>query len=278
MDTDTIDTTEVGNTKPLRTGRIRSRKWVFTVNNPSDDTEHKISLWVESLRGKLVIGNEVGASGTPHLQGYCEFSNAISFETIKKAIPKGHIEKAIGNRKQNISYCTKENESINTFDDNKKEYELEYEREMELEYKNIEWKPWQKDVIDILNEKPDNRTVHWLWEERGGTGKTFLSKWIDWKYDAIIANGKQADVFHAYSTYLQTKEKQPKVALIDIPRSHKEFVCYSTMEKIKDGLVNSGKYEGGKLRLTKHHLIIFANFYPDITKLSRDRWNIIKID
>ena len=56
----------------------------------------------------IIIGDEIGESGTPHLQGYIQFSSPTSFNTIKHHIPQGHIEKAKGNARQNFEYCSKQ--------------------------------------------------------------------------------------------------------------------------------------------------------------------------
>lgn len=269
--------TDLGNTETKSASNLslRSRKWCFTVNNY---TEEEYDTITQALLGsKYVIGKEVGANGTPHLQGYVEWNNPMSFSSMKKKLPRAHIEKAKGNRDQNIKYCSKEN-NVATNIEVVKTAEDEYNDFMKEEYKDIIWKPWQQEVINTLEEKPSRRQVIWYWEETGNVGKSFLCQYIDWKYNAIIANGKQADVFNQYKLFLETEKKQPKVAIIDIPRSHKEYICYSTFEKIKDGLFYSGKYEGGKLRLIPHHLIIFANFEPDRSKLSEDRWKITHID
>jgi len=138
-------------------------------------------------------------------------------------------------------------------------------------------KNWKQKILDIIAGEPDERKVYWFWEPVGNTGKSFLVKYIDWKYDAIIANGKQSDIFHQYRTFIEEKDDLPTIALIDIPRSHENYVCYSTLEKIKDGLMHSGKYEGGKVRVLEHHLIVFANFLPKESTLSADRWEIVKI-
>lgn len=68
------------------------------------------------------------------------------------------------------------------------------------------------------------------------------------------------------------------VIIIDVPRTNENYVCYGTMEKIKDGLMYSGKYEGGVIELLPVHLIVFANFEPNTATMSEDRWNIQKIE
>lgn len=261
------------------TNRIcRSRSYCFTLNNYTEQDINNILTQFKRNEWLYILGKELGENKTPHIQGYCAHSNAFSFNTLKKIIPRAHIEKAKGSMEQNYKYCSKQNNYITniSMDIAKTPDEL-YEDEMKEEYDNIVWKPWQQKVLDILETKPDRRTINWIWESQGNVGKTFLCKYIDWKHDAILANGKSADVLQAYAKFFEIKKTQPKVALVDIPRVNQNYISYSTFEKIKDGLVQSGKYEGAKLRICKHHLFVFANFEPDYDKLSNDRWNIIKI-
>jgi len=87
----------------------RSRGFVFTLNNPTD--EDGASLEKVECR-YLVIGREVGESGTPHYQGYILFKNARSFESVKKLLPRAHIEVQKGSYQQAIDYCSKEDTRI----------------------------------------------------------------------------------------------------------------------------------------------------------------------
>lgn len=270
-----VDTTGLGNTnsKPVRE---RARRFCFTLNNYTSEEYDTLTQVFLEKKWCYIIGKEVGENGTPHLQGYLQCKNAISFNTLKKIIPRAHIEQARGTEEENFAYCSKENNFITNIEI-KPNYLDQYEDEMNETYNEVKWQGWQQDILNLIETKPSSRTVHWFWEEEGNKGKSFLCRYIDWKYNAIIANGKQADVFNQYKCFLEEYKTQPKVAIIDIPRSHQDYVCYSTLEKIKDGLIYSGKYEGGKLRLCKHHLIIFANFAPDRSKLSDDRWDIREI-
>jgi hypothetical protein len=83
----------------------KQRSYVFTINNYTDEE-------YEAIQGMecryLIVGKEVGAEGTPHLQGYILFRNARSFNTIKRLLPRAHIEPAKGNAEQNIDYCSKD--------------------------------------------------------------------------------------------------------------------------------------------------------------------------
>lgn len=60
----------------------------------------------------IVTGFEVGQEGTQHIQGYCHYKNAVSFNTVKGCLPRAHIEKARGSPEQNYDYCTKDGDYI----------------------------------------------------------------------------------------------------------------------------------------------------------------------
>lgn len=82
----------------------RSRSFVFTLNNYDKADELNVQL----IKCKyLVYGREVGESGTPHLQGLLYFDNAMSFNSIKKKIPRAHIE-VTSSVQASITYCKKD--------------------------------------------------------------------------------------------------------------------------------------------------------------------------
>lgn len=80
----------------------RSRCFTFTHNNyPNTDLE-------DQLECKYIIyGKEVGASGTPHLQGFVSFDNPSTLTAVIKKLPGCHVEVAIA-PDQAIEYCKKD--------------------------------------------------------------------------------------------------------------------------------------------------------------------------
>lgn len=83
------------------------RNFCFTVNNYDENDYEKISNYARA--SYVVIGFEVGESGTPHLQGYMELSKRTRFSTVKKELGnKIHIEVRRGTQLQAIDYCKKE--------------------------------------------------------------------------------------------------------------------------------------------------------------------------
>lgn len=66
----------------------------------------------------------------------------------------------------------------------------------------------------------------------------------------------------------------PSIVIINLSRQAEGAFSYASVEAIKDGLCFSGKYEGGTRLFARPHIVVFSNWYPDITKLSIDRWDI----
>ncbi len=88
------------------TSSNKFRGWCFTLNNYTDAQYEQL----RSVECKyLVVGKEVGESGTPHLQGYVYFENALRFDTVKGRLPgEPHIEAQRGSNEQAIAYCKKD--------------------------------------------------------------------------------------------------------------------------------------------------------------------------
>lgn len=83
----------------------RMRNFVFTINNPSESDYAAFHTLDASYK---IYGDEVGESGTPHMQGYVELNKQTAFSTIKKLLPGAHIEKRRGTAQQAADYCKKD--------------------------------------------------------------------------------------------------------------------------------------------------------------------------
>jgi len=140
------------------------------------------------------------------------------------------------------------------------------------EYKDVKWEPFQQDIIDLVNEKPDGRTINWIWEETGKIGKSFIGDYLVATKNAFhITGGKKADILYAY-------EGQETI-IIDLPRDNTEDkeqqkYIYNIIETLLGRVYLNTKYQSKMMYKPKAHIIIFANNYPDIKTLSQDRWNI----
>lgn len=90
----------------------KSRGWCFTVNNYTErDTERLIALKFQVKY--IVVGKEIGESGTPHYQGYMKIKHPISFNRAKTLLPQGaHIEFQRGSDVQAMEYCLKDGDIL----------------------------------------------------------------------------------------------------------------------------------------------------------------------
>lgn len=251
----------------------KKRAWCFTWNNY---TNNNIEYLIQKLQSptSYLFGEEVGDSGTPHLQGVVRFKNARSFSSVRKLFMENHIEPC-KNWQASLNYCSKDGETYTNIEKQKTRTERMLEK-----YEGVRWKQWQQDVINIVESLPNDRTVNWFWEKGGNVGKSFLAKYLVLKYDAIIADGKKDNVFNQIKLWLDNhKDKEdPKLVLLDIPRYSLDYINYGVLEQVKNGLIYSGKYEGGICCFDSPHIIVFANEPPDRRKMSEDRWNIVEID
>jgi len=186
-----------------------------------------------------------------------------------------------GKRLNQIMMETEDNKTIhNILQYGKGLRELEYnvrqeknKEEIKKEFENIVWKPWQKKIIDMLNNITDNRKIKWLYDELGNNGKSFLARYLLLNKDVYyITGGKQQDILFGY-------DGQP-IIIYDLARTYSDNLehIYTTIENFKNGQYLSTKYETQQRFFKIPHIIIMANFMPDINKLSSDRWDIEDIN
>lgn len=266
---------DLGNTEP---DPKRTRGWCFTLNNYTDEEFETMKEYGHTNTVRFVIGKEVGSkTGTPHLQGYFYHKNSQTLLRMKKLNKRAHWEQAKGSPEQNFKYCSKDG-IIESKGYEKKECFKELIRAKLLKkYDNVEWKPWQQRILKIIEEVPDTRTINWVCDYKGNSGKSYLTKYIALTNEVIIADGKKDNIFNQVNRKISEDEKEFKLVLLDIPRSSEGYINYGVLEQLKNGLIYSGKYEGGLCLFDDVHVIVFANFMPDKSQFSEDRWNIIEI-
>lgn len=186
---------------PLFTGK--SRKYCFTLNNYSDlDLEHlKSSIFLEKI-SYIIFGKEIApTTGTPHLQGFFELPNPRSAVSLRKELPDGiWLKPSKGTAIDNYVYCSKDGtdvfqhgvpstESHGGKREKTKKINIREEAKkifLVKEYNNVKWKDWQQEVLNILEDEPDNRKIHWYWEDKGNKGKSYLAKWIASTFPGVI--------------------------------------------------------------------------------------------
>ena len=96
--------------------RVRSNRVVFTLNNYDEADEISILHILEGTDTVqyAIVGQEIGANGTPHLQGFISINHdpkecGIKFwKKFCNFENRAHFENAKGSDKQNYDYCSKE--------------------------------------------------------------------------------------------------------------------------------------------------------------------------
>lgn len=141
------------------------------------------------------------------------------------------------------------------------------------EYEHTEWKPWQQGILDMIDEKADDRTIHWIYDEQGNIGKTYLKGYLQAQGKAFCPSVTKHSRNHR-----RGYDYEP-IVIFDVPRSKQTHMqdIYHEMVQFKDGIIENKCF-------LSPHVIVFANFCPrkyfknGIEIISLDRWSIIKIN
>lgn len=295
---------------------MTSSRYCFTLNNYTDDEYVAMDTWPNVVY--LIVGKEVAPdTGTPHLQGYVVLKKDQRVSAMKKLNARAHWEKANGSTEHNFTYCSKDGDykeigvkplstkavssiggsvqkrKYDEFKEAVKEGRTDAElmdahmdimskyprlvHQIKLAYavpfavKIEEPHAWQASVMDIVNGIVHPRFVYWVVDRVGGKGKTHLTDHLITQNGAIcFQGGTSADCSFAWLG------ESP--AVFDFARNQADHVNYTFIEQIKNGRVFSPKYESRMKSFPRPHVIVFANFEPDYTKLSADRWQILDLD
>lgn len=244
--------------------RDRARRWSFTLFKSNTEKLEKFKRNLASLNCLTILGVETcPESGKEHIQGYLECKNQIEFSTLQKLWKGIHLEKSIGSQADNVNYCSKEgNVYYSDFKVPKPLKILDFEKLYN----------WQKDIVNLCKTEPDDRKIYWYWGKNGCNGKTQLCKHLVHHHKAVVMMGKCADCLHF------AVENESDIYIFLLARSREMDVSYEAMEYLKDGLFMSGKYEGGMVIRNSPHVIVMANFEPDKSALSKDRWIIRSLE
>lgn len=240
-----------------------AKHWCFTWNNPPVNA---LDSWTQmSIIEKLCAQEEIGASGTPHVQGYVMFTEKVRPMSVFPSNQDIHWE-LCRNVDASITYCTKEE----TRTPNGRQWIVGMTVKSQIPV--ITPRGWQKTLIERIPTM-ESRKVYWYYEPDGNVGKSAICKYLCVRHDALLISGKGSDVKSA----IHSMKNKPKLILMDIPRSSEKYVSYATLEEVSNGCFFSGKYEGGMVLMEEPVLVCFANAEPDYGMMSVDRWEVTRI-
>jgi len=260
----------------------------------------------------IVFQKEEGLEGTPHLQGYIQLKSKRRLNGVKAVLnPRVHLEIAKGGPYDNLHYCTKDegrldgpwkyglmiggqgrrtdlvdfvrrakqgvipdDELIESYPGILAKYprfvatvQRHYAKPQPINF--IPRPGWQLELTLDLAQPADSRSVRWYWERVGNSGKSYYSlNYLDGgrRPGYVVTGGRHADIYYAY--------KNESVVFFDWARDNEDNFPYRVLENFKNGYFLNTKYETHAHRFPIPHVVVFANFEPDISKLSNDRWII----
>lgn len=289
----------------------RAKYWCFTHNNYESEptTLPRGAVY-------LVFGREVASTGTRHLQGFVAFDKRKRLSEVIRLLPGCHLSVA-RKVPDAIEYCKKDGDYDELGErslvkvrhgqghrteikelyeairggtiDNKELREAfpntcaRYPRYVEAVLRDhitvppvpeYELYDWQSNLLELLKQAPSDRDVVFVVDEAGGRGKSYFGKYLRAKEKALVlGSGKVSDMAHVLTRVIPP----PRIIVLDVCRSKMATLQYSFLEECKNGYVFSPKYESCVFEFPIPHVVVFCNEAPDMTKLSADRYNIIRL-
>lgn len=235
---------------------MSARNICFTINNPTEEDR----AWVQGVEcSYIVAGDEVGASGTLHIQGYIEFKTPKRFTTLKNECTRAHWEKRRGSAKQAADYCKKDGKFIERGTITKQGRRADLEdpvadvlagvpmREIAAAHP-IEYVKFHKGLERLQwRLAPDRNTppeVVWLWGA-AGTGKTRLACDCDSFY--IKDNTQWWDGY----------EFQRRIVIDDFD---KDCWNFRNLLQLLDRYPYQGQTKGGYVKINSPEIYITCEF------------------
>lgn len=297
---------------PFRARGLLCKHWVFTLNNYTAADVSRLEGVGDAVQ-YLVAGREVGESGTPHLQGFVSFPNRKRLPFVKSFIGgRAHCEIArlVSNA---IKYCKKDGDffevgvppakqgkrnDCEAFKNDVKGGETDHVVLREnhsafwarntgfcIQYVNDNRAPrevvahplypWQVDLNARLIRPPDDRTVIFIVDKAGNSGKT----WFAYYFESLHPKNTQVLIPSGHNHMAYMLNQDARCLFLDSPRSRDlEYLPYGFLEQCKNGRVMSTKYESCvKCFPGNVHVVVLMNEHPDMTKLSADRYCVIEV-
>lgn len=251
-----------GNTsKPPSKTKKKHRCYTFTLNNHDEKDWISLARLADRVGAHIVMQEEKGDSGTPHIQGCVYWKNARHFNPVRVDLGRRcHIE-VCRNWRASVDYCS----------DPSKRHGKSYQNfNLKSKVKDpldgLTLFPWQKLCISLLSGDPDERKIYWFWDGVGRQGKSALSKHLCLTQGGIIVSGKSSDI-----KYAVCKTTNPRLIIVDIPRDNLNKISYGSLESVKNGCFFSTKYESRMCMFNTPHIVVFANVPPRFESFSADR-------
>lgn len=229
---------------------------------------------ITALGVKYIFQHERGVNGYEHLQIYLELPRKQRLSWLKNKVhPTAHWEVCLDIEESKAYCCKPDTRVAGPWSNVPIPRDIAALLAAELDHPLREWQ--QKLHDELLAGPADSRIVTVYVDEVGNTGKSWFVKHMVWKYPDLgivyCTTTRSADILTAINA-------DTRIVLIDIPRcvSNNDIFPANAIEQIKNGMISQGKLQKEMqfVLIPSVHVVVFTNHYPDLSKLSGDRWQI----
>ena len=138
--------------------------------------------------------------------------------------------------------------------------------------------PWQAQAFELVTQ-PTERKVIWISGRQGGEGKSVFQRYVEAYFGFQRVFCADLRIKHPNMCKILRKRNLPSIDIFCFNDgrsvSGEDLNMYRILEDIKDGQATTSKYNNDNIRFKVPNVVmIFSNGYPDVKKLSRDRWTI----
>lgn len=270
-------------------------RWCLTVqsvNRSGLPRPNELRDCLEQIASKYVFQLEVGEKKKKHYQ--CAFSTkertrqATLLRKMSGILNRDpaqfQVERQYGTWDEAVSYCIKLKERVgDEFYSNFKIYD---ESDLKMILEKESRRPFQQSIIEmVLNSDendfiiPHDRTIYWIHDQTGGSGKSRIVKWFMRKFPRRVASFSCNTDSQLRCAAIDAQCRD--LVFVDIPRAqryqanHDEKIAniLSALEDIKNGCVSSSMYGRYRTMLCAPcHVFVFSNNAAPSHMLTKDRW------
>lgn len=138
------------------------------------------------------------------------------------------------------------------------------------------WRTWQQELYDEIQTRPNDRDIIWYVDLLGSAGKSNFTRHFE-TYIPDTFSSSSGALYHLSTVAMEHYRDGGgfKQIFFDISREEKiDSTFYASLEAFKNGKITAKKYVGKTLMFEHPHIIVFSNSFPDLDKLSVDRWDV----
>lgn len=143
---------------------------------------------------------------------------------------------------------------------------------------------WQAQLLTAIEKNRyrkdgsvNDRAILWVYDKLGGQGKTWFARFIAQIRPVTtkwLHNGPTKDMIKSVADNVRAV----RTVMLDLSRCNFEKINWDAIERIKNGMIMSTKYHVENHIIESPSVTCFANFEPDLDKMSADRWMIFSIE